>query len=180
MSKFTPLFVISLDELRKGIRYGAEYFARETAERCNTENLPYMEYEYDNDLKYKYAPYFLAFGALGFVIMLAILVITDDYEQYTLITKETEVIGRVSSVERNHGYLRFKVNDSLKYTVRGSNMNNYEYSEPSFFFFLNDYDWIDKRKGTDTLLIEKQFAAHRNEYYQFVIGQDLNKELRKE
>jgi len=108
------------------------------------------------------------------------LVITDDSNQYTLITKETEVIGRVSGVERDHGYLRFKVNDSLKYTVRGSNMNNYEYYEPCFFYFLSDHDWIDKRKGTDSLLIEKQFTARRIEYYQFVIGQDLNKELIKE
>jgi hypothetical protein len=139
-----------------------------------------MEYEYNNDFKYKYAPHFLILGAVGFVAIIVILVITDDYKQYTLITNETEVIGRVSDVKRDHGHLRFKVNDSLKYTVRGSNMNNYEYYEPSFFFFLSDHDWIDKRKGTDTLLIVKQFTARRKEYYQFVIGQDLNKELIKE
>jgi hypothetical protein len=138
-----------------------------------------MEYEFTNDFKIKFAIYLGLILILGFMILVTISIITDDSEDYTLITNEIEVIGRVSNIERNHGTLYFNLNDSLKYKVRGSGMNNYAYADESFFFFLTGNDLIKKRPRTDTLLIERQISSGRSDNFIFAIGKDLNKELKK-
>ncbi|MEO7990250.1 MAG: hypothetical protein ABI663_11965 [Chryseolinea sp.] len=138
-----------------------------------------MKDKFTKDFKIKYVIYFGSILILGFVIMVTISILTDDSEDFTLITNETEVIGRVSNVERNHGTVFFNLNDSLKYKVRGSDMNNYAYTDESFFFFLMGNDWIEKRTGTDTLLIERQIRAGQSENFIFAIGKQLNAELKK-
>jgi hypothetical protein len=138
-----------------------------------------MKYEFTNDFKIKFAIYLGLILILGFVITVTISIMIDYSGDYTLITNETEVIGRVSNIERNHGTLFFSLNDSMKYKVRGSDMNNYAYGDKSFFFFLTGNDWIEKRPGTDTLLIERQISSGRSENFIFAIGKDLNRELKK-
>ena len=74
--------------------------------------------------------------------------------------------------------LYFRIQDTLKYKVSG-HMSNYEYSQDSFFFFLSGGDWIEKKRRTDTLLIRRPVTTRRSNNYIFVLGQELNMELKK-
>lgn len=137
-----------------------------------------MSYEYSDEFKTKYIKYFVSFLAIGFVTMVTVAVLLDDYDDYILITRDTEVSGRISNLDRRHGMLFFNIQDTLKYKVSG-HMSNYEYSEDDFFFFLSGGDWLDKKRGSDTFLITRPVTARRSNNYIFVLGQELNKGLVK-
>ncbi len=128
-----------------------------------------MEYEYDN--KDRYVLYLGIAFVLTFVLVVSISIMVNDIKEYTPITKEIEVIGRVTEVKRERSSLFFKVNDTLKYSVRSVEMYNYKNPEMSFGNLLHNQDWIDKRKDSDTILIKKHFTAGRNQYFVFVLGQ---------
>lgn len=126
----------------------------------------------------KYIKYFTLLVVGGLVLTLTVVVLFDNSDQYTLITRDTVVSGRISNIDREHGMLYFNIQDSLKYKVSG-HMANYEYSQGDLFFFLTDGDWLEKRSGTDTLSITRSVTTRRTENYIFVLEQELNKELRK-
>lgn len=137
-----------------------------------------MDYDYNDEFKTKYIKYFVLFLAIGFVVIVTVAVLIEDSDDYTLITRDTAVSGWISNLHRQHGMLFFNIQDTLKYKVSG-HMSNYEYSQDDFFFFLGGGDWLEKKRGTDTLMIRRPVTAGRSNYYIFVLGQELNKELKK-
>src|SRR5260221_4460570 len=137
-----------------------------------------MSNEYDDEFKTKYIKYFILFLLIGSVVMVTVAVLLNDSDDYTLITRDTEISGWISNLEREHGMLFFNIQDTLKYKVSG-HMSNYEYSQDEFFFFLGGGDWLETKRGTDTLLIRRPVKAGRSNNYIFVLGQKLNKELIK-
>lgn len=126
----------------------------------------------DQTIYFKYFTLILGGGA---VLALTVIIFLDDSKNYTYITRDTEVSGRISNIKREHGVLFFNIQDSLKYSLSG-HMANYAYSQDDLFFFLTGGDWLEKRKGTDTLMITRFVTASRSEDYLFVLGQELNKQ----
>jgi hypothetical protein len=63
------------------------------------------EYDHQRHFKIKYATYFISLLIFTSVIMLTVLILTDSTKNSMLITKDIEVIGRVSKIEREHGIL---------------------------------------------------------------------------
>jgi hypothetical protein len=133
----------------------------------------------DDSFETSYIKYFVLLVGSGAILALILAVLLDDSGDYSLITKDTEVSGWVSNVDRQHGMLFFNIDDTAKYKVNG-HMSNYAYSQESFFSFLGGGDWIEKKKGTDTLLVRREMTATREtKYYIFVLGKELNGELKK-
>jgi hypothetical protein len=122
--------------------------------------------------------YWFLFLAIGSIVVLTTLLLVDDSDDFTLITRDTEVSGWISNIDRQHGMLYFNIRDTLKYKISG-HMSNYEYTQDSFFDFLTGGDWFEKKRGTDTLLIRRRVSSRQNNSYTFVLGQELHKDLIK-
>jgi hypothetical protein len=93
-----------------------------------------MNSEYSEDFKAKYIKYFILSLVIAFIVTGVIAVLLDDSGDYRLITRDTEVSGWISNLDRERGALYFNIQDTLKYRVSG-HMYNYEYSQDDFFLF---------------------------------------------
>lgn len=77
---------------------------------------------------------------------------------YPTITKETEIRGKVTKVNLNHGIFCIDLSNG----TRAKDMENiYDDKKKSIAFFLKEYDSIIKTANSDTLIVKR----HRKPYY---------------
>jgi hypothetical protein len=74
-------------------------------------------------------------------------------EEYPVIEVNDAVTGRVRDKEVSKSIVRVILVDSRKFTIPAS--ENYNYSPSALNVFLKENDIIDKKAGTDTLLITR-------------------------
>ncbi len=68
----------------------------------------------EDSFETRYIKYFVLLLGSGFVLALILAFLLDHSDDYSLITRETEVSGWVSNVDRQHGMLFFNVQDTAK------------------------------------------------------------------
>ena len=130
----------------------------------------------EDEFEVKYIKYFVLTMAAAAVCMVTYFVLTDDGPKYTEVTKETKISNRIENLRVGRGTVYLDFDNRTKYRI-SLLTRNYAYRQADIRSFVTSSDWVEKKEGSDTVKIMREGKVRGAEYFVFVLGVELNKDL---
>jgi hypothetical protein len=132
----------------------------------------------EDEFEGKYIKYFVLTMAAAIIVMATLIVLTDDSKTYIEITRDTKIANRIKKMILDHSTLYLDFDNKAKYRI-SSRTTNYAYERADIGSFATGGDWVEKTVGSDTIKIMREARGGGVDYFIFVLGAELNRDLDK-
>jgi hypothetical protein len=126
-----------------------------------------------------YIKYFLLFFGIAAIVIVGALIAIDDTDDFKSLNLETEINDRVVNVGEKaaHSVRYIEFEKGQKISISKGTIN-FKYDPTDLIYFLMASDRVNKKAGSDTILITRTHFSIRNRTeHVFLLNQKLNVEL---